>query len=127
MRIGAGDYQILARCLGLLHPSHGLAAWVFFSHKMLRWLAPLFMVGGILALLLLVMLGAPGAWLVAAGGLCVGGLTAAGFFSKWLPGPLARLAAVCAYFASMNAALLLGCLRWLRGGQRTTWNRTRRA
>lgn len=128
VRIGAGDFQILARCLGLLHPSHGLAAWVFLSHKVLRWLAPLLMIAAILAALVLLVLGAPGAWLVAAGCLGIAALTAAGFVAaKRLPGPLGRLASVCAYFATMNAALLLGCLRWLRGGQKTTWNRTRRA
>lgn len=127
VRIGAGDYQILARCLGLLNPAHGLAAWVFFSHKVLRWVAPLLMIGALLALLVLVMLGAPGALLVLAGGAGIVALTAAGFSSVRLPGPLGRLASVSAYFATMNAALLLGCVRWLRGGQKTTWNRTRRA
>lgn len=127
VRIGAGDYQILARCLGLLNPSHGLAAWVFFSHKVLRWVAPLFMIGAMLAVLVLVMLGAPGALLVLAGGACIVAVTAVGFSSVRLPGPLGRLASVSAYFATMNAALLLGCVRWLRGGQKTTWNRTRRA
>lgn len=126
-RIGAGDYQILARCLPLLNPARGLAAWVFFSHKVLRWVAPFFMVSGVLAVLALLALGAPGAPLVGAVGLCVVLLTAAGFSSIRLPGALGRVAAVSAYFVTMNAALLLGCLRWLRGGQRTTWNRTRRA
>lgn len=127
VRIGAGDYQILARCLALLHPSHGLAAWVFFSHKVLRWLAPLFMLGGLLAVLVLILLGAFGSLVLGVVSLSLVLLTAAGFYSHRLPGPLGRLAAVCAYFASMNAALFLGFMRWLRGGQKTTWTRTRRA
>ncbi|MCF7785105.1 MAG: glycosyltransferase family 2 protein [Prosthecobacter sp.] len=126
-RIGAGDYQILARCLPLLHPSRGLAAWVFFSHKALRWVAPFFMLSAVVAGLVLLVLGAPGALLVGALGLCMLLLTVVGFSSLRLPGALGRLAAVSAYFVTMNAALLLGCLRWLRGGQQTTWKRTRRA
>lgn len=127
VRIGAGDYQILSRCLSLLQPERGLSAWVFFSHKVLRWLAPLFMLSGLLAVLVLLLLGAFGSLVLGAVSLALVLLTTAGFYSHRLPGPLGRLAAVCAYFASMNAALLLGFIRWLRGGQKTTWTRTRRA
>jgi cellulose synthase/poly-beta-1,6-N-acetylglucosamine synthase-like glycosyltransferase len=126
-RIGAGDYQILARCLPLLNPARGLAAWVFFSHKVLRWLAPFFMLGALLSVLVLLIQGAPGALHLGAAGLAFLMFTAVGFSSIRLPGPLGRLAAVSAYFVTMNAALMLGCLRWLRGGQQTAWNRTRRA
>lgn len=127
VRIGAGDFQILARCLGLLNPSYGLAAWAFLSHKVLRWLAPFFMIGAILSVLVLLILGARGAVMVAVAGLGIGALTGVGFTdTRCLPNPLGRLASVCAYFATMNAALLVGCVRWLRGGQKTTWNRTRR-
>ena len=127
VRIGAGDYQILARCLPLLSPAHGLAAWVFFSHKVLRWLCPFFMLSALLTVIVLVVLGAAGSFLIGVAGVAALTFTAAGFFSRRLPGSLGRLAAVCAYFATMNAALLLGFLRWLRGGQKTTWKRTRRA
>lgn len=127
VRIGAGDYQVLARCLPLLNPRHGLAAWVFFSHKVLRWLCPFFILSDLFALLLLLLLGSAGSQFLVAGGVAVLALIAAGFSSLRLPGALGRLAAVSAYFASMNAALLLGCLRWLRGEQKTTWKRTRRA
>jgi len=127
VRIGAGDYQILARCLSLLNPTHGLAAWVFFSHKVLRWVAPFFMLSALLSVITLWGMGAAGSLQLGAACVAIMALTAAGFSSLRLPGPLGRLAAVSAYFASMNAALLLGCLRWLRGGQKTTWKRTRRS
>ncbi|WP_395736489.1 glycosyltransferase family 2 protein [Prosthecobacter sp.] len=126
IRIGAGDYQILASCLPLLNPTHKLAAWVFFSHKALRWIAPFFMVTGLLAVLALVLMRAPGSLLLGAASLAVVALTATGFTSLKLPGPLGRLASVSAYFATMNAALFLGFFRWLRGQQKTTWARTRR-
>lgn len=127
VRIGAGDYQVLARTLSLLNPARGLVAWVFFSHKVLRWVAPYFMLAAVLAILVLLTLGASGSLLVGLAGLCLLALTASGFLPVRLPGPVGRLASVCAYFATMNAALLLGCVRWLRGGQKTTWKRTRRA
>ena len=127
IRIGAGDYQILVSCLPLMNPMRGLAAWVFFSHKVLRWVAPFFMLSALLSELVLLVLGAFGARFVCAvgGGMLL--LSLVGFSSLRLPGMLGRLAAVSAYFVTMNAALMLGCLRWLRGGQQTTWKRTRRA
>jgi cellulose synthase/poly-beta-1,6-N-acetylglucosamine synthase-like glycosyltransferase len=127
VRIGAGDFQILARCLSLLHPSNGLAAWVFFSHKVLRWSTPFFLVGGILAVLLLVVLRAPGASGLALVAVCALAWTVLGFTSIRLPGVLGKAASASAYFAAMNAALFLGFFRWLRGSQSTTWNRTRRS
>lgn len=127
VRIGAGDFQILARCLSLLHPSNGLAAWVFFSHKVLRWGTPFFLVGTISAILLLVLLRAPGAWALAVVAVCTLVWTAIGFTSIRLPGILGKIASASAYFAAMNAALFLGFFRWLRGSQSTTWNRTRRS
>ncbi|WP_395752829.1 glycosyltransferase family 2 protein [Prosthecobacter sp.] len=126
IRIGAGDFQILANCLPLLNPTHNLAAWVFFSHKVLRWIAPFFMLATLLGVLFLCLLKAPGSMLLGAACLAIMALTATGFSSLRLPGPLGRLASVSAYFATMNAALFFGFFRWLRGGQKTTWARTRR-
>lgn len=126
IRIGAGDYQILANCLPLLNPTQGLPAYVFFSHKVLRWIAPFFMLSGLLAVLVLGLMKAPGSLLLGAACLAIMTLTAMGFSSLRLPGLLGRLASVSAYFATMNAALLFGFFRWLRGQQKTTWVRTRR-
>ena len=42
-----------------------------------------------------------------------------------LPGPL-KLLRLAAMFTSMNAALLAGFWRWLRGSQKSAWERTAR-
>jgi cellulose synthase/poly-beta-1,6-N-acetylglucosamine synthase-like glycosyltransferase len=41
-RIGAGNFQLIGRFRRLLSPSKGGIAFAFFSHKVLRWLGPLF-------------------------------------------------------------------------------------
>src|SRR5205814_4639876 len=40
VRIGAGNYQTLFANLQCLNPLKGLLAFCFFSHRVLRWLAP---------------------------------------------------------------------------------------
>ncbi|MDW8392634.1 MAG: glycosyltransferase family 2 protein [Chitinophagales bacterium] len=39
-RIATGNYQMLGRFGYLLRPRYGALAYVFFSHKVLRWIAP---------------------------------------------------------------------------------------
>ena len=40
VRIGAGDFQALALCRRCLLPRYGRFAWMFWSHKVLRWFTP---------------------------------------------------------------------------------------
>jgi cellulose synthase/poly-beta-1,6-N-acetylglucosamine synthase-like glycosyltransferase len=53
IRIGMGNYQALHRFFGLLHPRHGMVAFTFFSHKVMRWLVPHAMVLALASNLLL--------------------------------------------------------------------------
>ena len=124
-RIGAGNWQALARVPEVLDPRAGFVAFAFLSHKLLRWTTPL-----LLAIALLANLAAaaePGAWgyralLSAQVGFYL--LAAAGRLGAG--GPARRLASVAHYFVAMNAALALGVWRFLRGTQRATWQRTDR-
>ena len=52
-RIGAGGFQSVGRIWGLLNPAHGWIAFTFFSHKILRWACPLFLLGLLFASVLL--------------------------------------------------------------------------
>lgn len=126
VRIGAGDFQILSRCFGLLSPTHGLAAWAFLSRKVLRWLGPFFMIGTLVA----------GCWLSSQrhwiGVLVLLGWGAFISFAlmgmkahQW-KGRLGSLVGAVAHFAGMNLALLLGFFRWLFKTQGVTWKRTAR-
>ena len=44
-RIGAGGWQAIGRLWKLLDPRRGWVALSFFSHKVLRWLCPFFLIG----------------------------------------------------------------------------------
>ncbi|MGC4115364.1 MAG: glycosyltransferase family 2 protein [Myxococcales bacterium] len=124
-RISAGNFQALQRHAGLLLPWRApFPAYAFFSHKVLRWLAPFLMA---LALVSNVLL-APrhplyGALLL--GQLSFYALALLGMSDR-LTGKLRRAASAARYLVSMNAALAVGFWRWLRHAQGATWERTAR-
>jgi cellulose synthase/poly-beta-1,6-N-acetylglucosamine synthase-like glycosyltransferase len=126
VRIGAGDFQILSRSLGLLSPRHGLAAWAFLSRKVLRWLGPFFMIGTLVSG---VWLAALHHWLGVVALLGWGAfisIALMGMKAHQWSGRLGSLVGAVAHFAGMNLALLFGFFRWLFKTQGVTWKRTAR-
>jgi len=124
-RIGAGNWQSLALVPDVLDPRTGFLHFAFLSHKLFRWLAPLFL---LVALLLSFPLAARGGVLATAllaAQLACYGLAVAGRLG--VGGPLRRPASAAWYFVSMNAALAVGFWRFVRGTQRAAWERTDRA
>jgi cellulose synthase/poly-beta-1,6-N-acetylglucosamine synthase-like glycosyltransferase len=123
-RIGTGGFQCLAWLWPLLNPLRGRVAFAFWSHKVLRWLCPSFMVAAIISNAMLarnpfylhVLLVHEVFYLVS----IVGLLYLQG--NRWL-----RIFRVPGMFVSMNLALLVGFGRWLTGRQGGTWKRTERA
>lgn len=124
VRMVAGGYQTLAENARELFPLRSWFAWSFFSHKTLRWLAPVFL---ILAL-------ASSAMLAPTGVLYAGmlGLQLA-FYALALAGSLligrARLPGllyVPFYFTTMNLAAFRGLVRFLRRSQTVHWRRAQR-
>ncbi|MGY3087076.1 cellulose synthase/poly-beta-1,6-N-acetylglucosamine synthase-like glycosyltransferase [Hymenobacter sp. UYAg731] len=125
-RISAGNFQNLREFRRLLWPPWRGVAFAWWSHKVLRWLTP--------QLLLLLLAATVG--LVAHG--------AGWFFQLALAGQLGlpllllldaalqrtgrhpRLLRFITHFYSMNAALLLGYWRYLRGIKTTVWQPTQR-
>jgi cellulose synthase/poly-beta-1,6-N-acetylglucosamine synthase-like glycosyltransferase len=122
-RIGAGGFQCVTGLGALLHPRHGWVAFTFLSHKVLRWLCPFFLLGVLAANLLLAgqevyrlcLLGQVGFYALA-------------LLGAWAPGDgkAVKLLRLTTLFAGMNAALLSGFWRWLRGTQKAAWVRTLR-
>jgi hypothetical protein len=109
----------------LLNPARfGLFAWMLFSHKVCRWLAPW---AGLVALAALgaLSLSVPWArWLL--GGVAVIAV-AAGAGWVWPDGRVApRLLAIPAYLVSGNVAALLASIGAVRGARHATWEPTRR-
>jgi cellulose synthase/poly-beta-1,6-N-acetylglucosamine synthase-like glycosyltransferase len=122
-RIGAGGWQSMGLLLPLLLPGQRWVAFTFFSHKILRWLGPFFLLG---------MLGTslalrrePGFQLLLLGQVAFYALSVLG---ACVPAPIKPLKALhlTTLFTGMNVALLLGFWRWLRGSQKAAWRRTHR-
>jgi cellulose synthase/poly-beta-1,6-N-acetylglucosamine synthase-like glycosyltransferase len=116
-RIAAGNCQQIADLRALLNPYYGWVAFSFFSHKVLRTLAPIF----------LVILLVSGFWLPSPWSGIVLGLQFAFYASaavgyacqrrgqmvKWLSPPF--------YFCLGNLAMLAGLLNYCFGRKRVTW------
>lgn len=134
-RINAGRYQALFSAGYLRAPSFGLA-FRLFSHKLLRPLAPVFMLLVLLANLLgllfssadgligqfALLQGWPGL-LVLAAQAGFYGLAALGWTAERQRRKKNLLTAIPYFFVSTNLAALIGLWRWIRGTQRVTWQK----
>ncbi|WP_165768156.1 glycosyltransferase [Hymenobacter amundsenii] len=127
-RISTGNFQNLVAFRQLLWPPWRGASFAYWSHKVLRWLTPLLLVLMLLSSALLVARG--GGWfyqLLLAGQLGALLLPLLDALLHHL-GVHWRLLRFISHFYSMNAALLLGFWRFLRGGGRASavWEPTAR-
>jgi cellulose synthase/poly-beta-1,6-N-acetylglucosamine synthase-like glycosyltransferase len=127
VRIGAGDYQSLRSCSALLGPRYGCFAWSFWSHKVLRWFTPHLMLLAVAAAAVRVTVAGSGGFT----GLCALA-TLFGFAALCLAAWSYSLGITLPdkgkahHFLMMQAALLRGFLRYLRGGLKGSWDRTPR-
>lgn len=123
IRIGAGNWQALWQCRGLLLPWQGFVAVAFWSHKVLRWATPFLLIPALVANATL--LSRP-FWRITFtlqalfyAGAALGGLLAR---RRRPAGPLRILH----YFLAINVALGIGLVRGMFGLQHATWRRTAR-
>lgn len=122
-RIGVGGFQALWILRRLLNPLRGWTAFTFWSHKVLRWICPFCM---------LIALGTSAA--LAAGEpyrtafvLQVAFYLAAALVASLPVGwRLTRRLRILPMFVWMNVALLIGFVRFVRGGHGGIWKRTAR-
>lgn len=123
-RIGAGGFQSIVRLWPLLSPALGWTALAFFSHKVLRWFCPAFLVAAVLLNIALVEQRTFRVTLLLQG--CFYFAASVGAFTTGM-GRFGKALRVTTMFVSMNLALLLGFWGWLRGQQRGMWQRTARS
>ena len=127
-RIGAGGFQSLCWLRQLLNPLRSPAGWpvafAFWSHKVLRWICPLFLVLALLANTCLLSLPLYRVLFV-----CQFGFWAMALCGHLIPGSgtASRLLRLSSMFVSMNLALAVGFWRWLRNSQSGVWKRTARS
>jgi cellulose synthase/poly-beta-1,6-N-acetylglucosamine synthase-like glycosyltransferase len=118
VRVGAGNFQTLFTNFKCLNPKNGLLAFSFFSHRVLRWLAPFFLIIAFLCSVLMVGRLGFAALLVAQIA-----FYSAALLGYWLKarGKRAGLLTVPFHFCLMNLALFLGLFKYLSGSQSLTW------
>ena len=126
-RIAAGNFQNLRRFRSFLRPWNGgpAAAFAFWSHKGLRWCGPLLLLAAFLSAAALsvfhpIHLLPLGAFV---------GLFAMALADRALEtaaGPRLRILRLARYFLSMNFAIFLGLVDFLRGPRGSVWEPTRR-
>jgi cellulose synthase/poly-beta-1,6-N-acetylglucosamine synthase-like glycosyltransferase len=125
VRIAAGCFRAISRHRDLLSPRHGFTAFALWSHKMFRWLVPHAMMVALLSNLLLARSGRIYTFTLL--GQCAVYLFAALSLLGLTPRRLRGVADAAAHFVEMNAALLVGFVKYSRGAQGQTWTRTERA
>lgn len=120
IRISIGNFQNLNRFKHLLFPIWGKTAFAFWSHKVLRWFTPFFLIFLLLSTFVLafeykIMLVFFVVQLLL--------ISSISFFGKNFNN--FRLNALV-HFYSMNLALLIGFFRFMKGVESSVWNPTRR-
>jgi len=124
-RISTGNFQNLNYFKGLLNPLRPLG-FAFWSHKVLRWLGPFF----ILAMLgSAVVLALGSGFFLGVASLLVGLVIGVPIVDKLLSiaGVHFSLFRNVRYFVMMNVALLVGFFNFLKGVENSVWEPTKRA
>jgi len=116
IRIGTGDYRALVECWPLLLPWKGWIAFSFWSHKVLRWLAPFLLI----ALFITNAFLREYRWGFFAQCSCYLAAGLGVFFSRQT-NLLAKVLRVPYYFVGSNIALLIGFYKCITGLQKATW------
>lgn len=123
VRIGAGNFQGIREILPLLNPLRGFVAFGLWSHKIIRWFVPFFLLAIFASNLAL--LGTPFY------NICFG-LQSVFYGIAFVSWQLDRLGVQLPlliypyYFVTVNFALLLGFFKFLTGSQKPAWARTAR-
>lgn len=127
VRIAAGGWQSMSRLRTLLNPfPQPMLTFQYVSHRVLRWSISAFVLPIILVI---------NALLYSKGWLYQGLLFAQiAFYVMAILGWILenrqlriKLLFVPYYFLMMNYAVFAGCIRWLKGEQKATWERAKRA
>ncbi len=125
-RISSGNFQNLSHFKSILWTPPFRRAFIFFSHKVLRWVGPLIMLLGAFALSLLAVLkGGVYTWIFLFGitgaiGIPILDMVLSGF------GIHVPVFLHIRYFITMNIALLQGFIEYLKGIKTNVWQPPKR-
>ncbi len=113
VRTLSGNFQLLLLAPALLSPLHNPSWFDFVSHKLCRLFVPYALVAALVAAFFL-----PAPWLFILGGGQAAGYSLAALRAVGLELPLSGLAET---FVVLNAAAVVGLLRFLRHGRNLPW------
>lgn len=122
-RIGTGAFQGLKHLKGLLHPKYGYIAFAFWSHKVLRWFCPVFMLVALLTNIYLFNYEFYQSTLILQELFYLSALIGIHYVIR---GRISKIFRIPGMFVQMNYALAIGLFRWLFIQQNGTWERTER-
>ncbi|WP_417850216.1 glycosyltransferase family 2 protein [Thalassoglobus sp.] len=123
-RIGAGGFQSLCWLSPLLSPKYGSVCFAFWSHKVLRWLCPMFLAVAFITNLCLL-----DSFVYQLTMLAQCGFYGVAILGRYLQGAgkVTRLTRLTTMFTEMNLALSVGFWRWASNRQSGAWKRTARS
>lgn len=124
VRISQANFNLLPKYLPLLNPMRGMTAYGFFSHKLLRWIAPMLMLV-LLASNALLLDGGPVYYATLAAQALLYGIAGLGYVRNGKTRN-SKLLLIPFYFVSMNMALLIGMFRAMTKKQGGAWKRIER-
>lgn len=125
VRIGTGNYQALFRHPEYILKTNWPTRFSYLSHKVLRWLTPLFM---LIAFIASAWMAFTSQFYFALFALQLATYCTAGVISHFkLQSRLPSLLAFVYYFLTLNWAFLVAFIRYLTGHYSGSWRRTMRA
>jgi cellulose synthase/poly-beta-1,6-N-acetylglucosamine synthase-like glycosyltransferase len=119
-RFGAGSAQVIRLLYPLLNPRNGWVAFSLFSHKIIRWLCPWFLLAMFIASDLLALSHRYRPFLLLQVIFYAASIVPMLLPIRW------RMLRLLNLFTTMNAALMVGVCRYVFFGADGTWRRTAR-
>jgi cellulose synthase/poly-beta-1,6-N-acetylglucosamine synthase-like glycosyltransferase len=123
VRIGMGNYQAFFRMLNALHPKQKWRAFTYFSHKVVRWFTPHFM---LLLLLINLFLLDEFIYQILFGLQVLLYLTTFIVVNFYSDRQLPSIIRLPVFLVNMNVALGHGFIKYTVGNSEGTWQRTER-
>lgn len=120
VRIGTGDYRALFECRQLLSPFKGWIAFAFWSHKVLRWFAPMLMALVLISNAFLLDRPVFRALFIAQVAFYLAALVGRSFSKQ--KHIVAKLLRIPYWFVGSNAALMVGFYKCVTGRQQAAWS-----
>ena len=124
-RIAAGGFQSIWRLRSLLDPRRGIVWWQYVSHRVLRWALAPFLLPMLVIINWSLVAARPIYPAMLLAQVMFYGAAVTGWWLRCTALGRLRIVAFPFFFSAANAAVLIGCARFVTGRQSVLWKRTR--